>query len=177
MLNPLPIHEVKTCQFIFQTESSIPMTDWTMAFLVRTVYVPQKVNVSFKASKSTAEPILSNTCGISFPMLSYVIFSFSFDCFPLFFALSNIWHLLILTQNSRPLYIGKDRFHCTSMPQKVIQIWLHTQYGGTDSAQWDVLYLLPEDGHDQRSLPDGWVAITITIWFCACNKRLNIYNN
>ena len=47
------------------------------------------------------------------------------------------------------------------MPQKVIPTWLHTQYcgflsydyrflpqyGGTDSGQWDVLYLLPEDGH------------------------------
>ena len=126
-----------------------------------TYSVPPKVNVSFKASKRTAEPILSNTCGISFISCHMLFFILICPFFSGFFALINIWHLLISTQIFSPLHIGKYRFHCTSMPQKVIQTWLHTQYhgslsyhyrflpqyGGTDPAQWDVLYLLPEDGH------------------------------
>ena len=50
VMNHLPKHEINTCHFIFQTESSIPMTVWTVAFLVSTVYTKKSTSPS-KAAK------------------------------------------------------------------------------------------------------------------------------
>ena len=155
MLNHLPIHEVYACHFIFQTESSIPMTVWTVAFLVSTVYTKKLLQSSQKYNRTRLIQHLWN-------QLNYVVICYFFILiWPIssVFALSNIWHLTILVQNFSTLHIEKDRFHF--MPQKVIQIWLHSPYrgflsyhnrflpqqGGADPGQWDVLHLLPEDWH------------------------------
>ena len=44
-------YEVKTCHFIFQKESSIPMTVWTVAFLVSTVYAKKSTSPSKYSKK------------------------------------------------------------------------------------------------------------------------------
>ena len=136
--------------------------------------------------------ILSPAGGIR-PERTVLIWPFSS-----FFVLSNVWHavdfdkkLLYPAYWKRQIsqYIYATESHSDLSPYQILWLpllWLQiptstwwcwpwpmgrfvsATRGWTHPTRWIVC----PPSNAPRSLPDRWVAITITIGFCACNKRI-----